>query len=151
MEYEVNSINEYFELIPEERREVLTQIRKVISENIPPGFIETLNYGMPGYVIPHSIYPNGYHCDPKLPLPFINFASQKNFVAFYHMGIYADPQLLEWFISEYPTYCNSKLDMGKSCIRFKEMDDIPYILLGQLASKISVDEWISIYENKLKS
>ncbi len=150
MRYESNSIKEYLGLIPEDRREVLTQIRKSLSENILPGFEETLNYGMPGYVIPHSIYPNGYHCDPKLPLPFINYASQKNFVAFYHMGIYANRELLDWFKSEYPKYCNTKLDMGNSCIRFKKMDDIPYSLLGELVSKISVNEWISIYEKNIK-
>ena len=135
---------------PEDRCEALTRIRKLLSDNIPDGFEETLGYGMPAYVVPLSIYPNGYHCDPKLPLPFINFASQKNFGAFYHMGVYAIPELLDWYISEYPTYCNAKLNMGKSCIRFKKMYDIPYKLLAQLVAKISVDEWISIYENNIK-
>ena len=121
-----------------------------MSDNIPSGFEETLGYGMPAYVVPHSIYPKGYHCNPELPLPFINFASQKNYVAFYHMGIYVKPELLEWFVGEYPKHCNRKLNMGKSCLRFKEMEDIPFDLLAELIPKITVDEWISIYEKDIK-
>jgi len=121
-----------------------------LSDNIPSGFEETLGYGMPAYVVPHSIYPKGYHCNPELPLPFINFASQKNYVAFYHMGIYVKPELLEWFVGEYPKHCNRKLNMGKSCLRFKEMEDIPFDLLAELIPKITVDEWISIYEKDIK-
>ena len=150
MQYESNSVEEYLDVIPEDRREALTKIRKLLSDNIPIGFEETLGYGMPGYVVPHSIYPKGYHCNPKLPLPFINFASQKNYVAFYHMGIYAKPELLEWFVEEYPQHCNTKLDIGKSCLRFKEMADIPFDLLAELISKMTVDEWISVYEKNIK-
>jgi hypothetical protein len=150
MQYESNSVDEYLKAIPEDRCEALTKIRKLLSDNIPRGFEETLGYGMPAYVVPHSIYPNGYHCNPKLPLPFINFSSQKNFVAFYHMGIYASQELFEWFVSDYPKYCSTKLDMGKSCIRFKKMNNIPFSLLGELVSKMSVDEWISIYEKNIK-
>ena len=150
MQYESNSVEEYLDLIPEDRREALTKIRKLLSDNIPSGFEETLGYGMPAYVVPHSIYPKGYHCNAKLPLPFINFASQKNCVAFYHMGIYAKPELLEWFVEEYPKHCNTKLDMGKSCLRFKKMEDIPFDLLAELISKMTVDEWISIYEKDIK-
>ncbi|MBC8311450.1 MAG: DUF1801 domain-containing protein [Candidatus Marinimicrobia bacterium] len=150
MKYESNSVEEYLKVIPEDRKIVLTKIRKLLRHNIPTGFEETLGYGMPAYVVPHSIYPAGYHCDPKLPLPFINFASQKNFVAFYHMGIYAKPTLLNWFVDEYPKYCNTKLDMGKSCIRFKKMENIPFELLAELATKMTVDEWVSIYEKNLK-
>ena len=150
MQYESNSVEEYLDVIPEDRREALTKIRKLLSDNIPSGFEETLGYGMPAYVVPHSIYPKGYHCNPELPLPFINFASQKNYVAFYHMGIYAKPELLEWFVGEYPKHCNRKLNMGKSCLRFKEMEDIPFDLLAQLIPKITVDEWISIYEKDIK-
>ena len=150
MQYESNSVEEYLDAIPEDRREALTKIRKLLSDNIPIGFEETLSYGMPAYVVPHSIYPKGYHCDPKLPLPFINFSCQKNYVAFYHMGIYAKPELLEWFVGEYPKHCNTKLDMGKSCLRFKKMEDIPFDLLAELISKMTVDEWISIYEKNIK-
>jgi hypothetical protein len=105
---------------------------------------------MLGYVVPHSKYPNGYHCDPKLPLPFMTIASQKNFVAFYHMGIYADQKLLQWFTDEYPKHSKAKLDMGKSCIRFKKLDQIPYKLIGELVSKVSAEKWIETYENNLK-
>ena len=106
-----------------------------------------MNYGMIGYIVPHSTYPNGYHCNPKLPLPFINLASQKNFIALYHMGIYANPQLLDWFVAEYPKHSTQKLDMGKSCIRFKKMDQIPFDLIAELMQKITVNEWIKCYES----
>ncbi|MDX1315855.1 MAG: DUF1801 domain-containing protein, partial [Eudoraea sp.] len=130
--------------------EVMDKLRQVVLKNLPEGFEETMNYGMIGYVVPHSIYPDGYHCTPELPLPFLNLASQKNHIGFYHMGIYSDPELLEWFTSEFPKHSKRKLDMGKSCIRFKNMNDIPYELLGELVSKMSVSEWIKTYENNVK-
>lgn len=141
---------EYVASLPEERKIVIEQLMTIVLKNLPKGFEETMGYGMLSYVVPHSIYPSGYHCDPKTPLPFLSVASQKNFIAFYHMGIYADDKLLNWFVSEFPKYSKSKLDMGKSCIRFKKMNDIPYELLGELASKMSVQDWISLYEEKLK-
>lgn len=134
---------------PEERKGPITKLRQSIVKNIPEGFKETISYGMIGYVVPHSIYPDGYHCTPELPLPFMNIASQKNFIVVYNMGVYAKKELYDWFITEYPKHCKRKLDMGKSCIRFKYMDDIPYDLIGKLASKITVDEWINIYESNL--
>src|SRR5690606_26234746 len=136
--------------LPEERKEVVEKIRKIVLKNLPKGFEETMGYGMLGYVVPHTIYPDGYHCDPKTPLPFMGMASQKNFIAFYHMGIYADTKLYDWFVEQYPKYCKSKLDMGKSCIRFKKINDIPYELLGELVTKMSVQDWISIYEENYK-
>ena len=141
---------EYVASLPEERKIVIELLRTIVLKNLPKGFEETMGYGMLSYVVPHSIYSSGYHCDPKTPLPFLSVASQKNFIAFYHMGIYADEKLLNWFVSEYPKHCKTKLDMGKSCIRFKKMNDIPYELLGELASKMSVQDWISLYEEKLK-
>ena len=141
---------EYMESLPDDKKRVMSKLRKAILDNLPKGFSETMAYGMLGYVIPHSLYPPGYHCDPKLPLPFISIASQKNFVALYHMGIYSDPELLEWFVTEFPKHTKGKLDMGKSCIRFKKMDDIPYELVGQLASKMSPENWITVYERVLK-
>jgi len=141
---------EYVDSLPDERKIVIENIRKTVLGNLPKGFEETMGYGMLGYVVPHSIYPSGYHCDPKTPLPFISVASQKNFIAFYHMGIYADETLLNWFVAEYPKHCKTKLDMGKSCIRFKKMNDIPLELLGQLVTKMSVQDWISLYEKNLK-
>jgi uncharacterized protein YdhG (YjbR/CyaY superfamily) len=147
MQIKVDTVKEYIDQIPEERKEVIQKLRKVLSENLPEGFREEMSYGMIGYVVPHSLYPKGYHCTPKLPLPFINVASQKNFVALYHMNLYADKSLMEWFTTEYPKHSKVKLDMGKSCMRFKKLDQIPYELIGELAQKITVEEWIKTYED----
>lgn len=149
MQSQAKTPKQYLAELPEERKNPMEKLHKTISENLPEGFEETMSYGMLGYVVPHTIYPKGYHCDPKLPLGFIAIASQKNFVALYHMGIYADKNLYDWFVSEYPKHCKTKLDMGKSCIRFKKMDDIPYDLIAQLVQKVAVQEWITMYENVL--
>lgn len=146
----ISTPNEYMDALPEDRKLVMTELRKAIINNLPKGFEEAISYGMLGYVVPHSIYPAGYHCDTKLPLPFLSIASQKNFVAVYHMGLYADQELLNWFVKEYPKHSKAKLDMGKSCIRFKKMDQVPVELIGELASKMSVEDWIGIYESKFK-
>ena len=150
MQISAQTPEDYVAQLPDERKQVMSKLREVIKRNIPKGFEETINYGMIGYVVPHSIYPNGYHCDPKLPLPFLGVASQKNFVAVYHMGIYANPTLMDWFVNEYPKYCKMKLDIGKSCIRFKKLNEIPYDLIGELVKKIAVEEWINIYETQFK-
>lgn len=142
--------DQYINDLPEDRKNPMQKLRKIILKNIPKGFEEAMSYGMLGYVIPHSIYPDGYHCDPKLPLPFITIASQKNFIAVYHMGLYADAGLLEWFASEFPKFTDVKLDMGKSCIRFKNPDKIPFELFGKLAAKMTVKDWIKIYEHNYK-
>ena len=151
MKYKATSPEDYIEQLPEERQPVIKKLREIIKNNLPKGFEEQMSYGMLGYVVPHSIYPDGYHCDPKTPLPFINLASQKNFVALYHMGIYAKKELYDWFINEYPKHCKFKLDMGKSCIRFKYLDDIPFDLIAELCQKLSVKEWIKIYESASKN
>ena len=151
MKYEAKTPKEYIDQLPEDRKPVMQALRKAVKKNLPKGFSEVMNYGMIGYVIPHSRYPAGYHCDSKLPLPFMSIASQKNFIAVYHMGIYAEKSLMDWFLGEYPKHCNTKLDMGKSCIRFKKIDQIPYDLIGELVSKISVDEWIRFYESEVKN
>ena len=150
MQYEANTVEEYIDQLPEERKVVLTKLRNVIKKNIPKGFVEQINYKMPGYVVPHSMYPGGYHCSPELPLPFMNIASQKNFVALYHSGIYASPEIHDWFVAEYPKHCKRKLDMGKSCIRFKKMDDIPYDLIAELVRKMTPEQWIALYEKNVK-
>ena len=142
--------DQYIAQLADDRKKAMTDLRQVIIDNIPEGFTEVISYGTIGYVVPHAIYPGGYHCDPKLPLPFINIASQKNFIAVYHMGLYADEHLLKWFIEEYPKYCSGKLDMGKSCIRFKRIDQIPYPLLSELVKKMSVKDWVSLNEKKYK-
>lgn len=150
MKYKADSPEAYIAQLPLERQEVISKIRKTILENLPQGFEEQISYGMLGYVVPHSIYPKGYHCDPKLPLPFMNLASQKNFVAVYHSGMYGDSKLYEWFVSAYSKYCKYKLDMGKCCIRFKKMNDIPYKLIGELTTKLTVDDWVALYEKNVK-
>src|SRR6476659_10684381 len=144
------TIEDYINQLPDDRKVAFQQLRKVIKDNIPLGFEETLSYGMIGFVVPHSIYPKGYHCDPKLPLPFINIASQKNFIALYHMGIYMNTELFDWLVNEYPKHTKQKLDMGKSCIRFKKPDQIPFGLIAELTKKISVQKWIDTFENFLK-
>jgi uncharacterized protein YdhG (YjbR/CyaY superfamily) len=141
---------EYINQLPGERQTAITQLRQTILDNIPSGFEETMSYGMIGYVVPKSVYPPGYHCNTQFPLPFINIGSQKNFVAFYHLGLYADPDLLEWFRNEYSKHSKYKLDMGKSCIRFKKMEQIPYGLIAQLVCKMSVEQWIQFYEKEIK-
>lgn len=137
--------------LPEDRKKAIAELRKVIKKNIPKGFQEGISYGMPGYVVPHSKYPAGYHCDPKLPLPFLTFASQKNFIAIYHMGIYADSKLLQWFTEAHAKASAKKLDMGKSCLRYKKPEDIPYQLIGELVAKITPDDWIEMYERNFKN
>ncbi|WP_289060716.1 DUF1801 domain-containing protein [uncultured Zobellia sp.] len=151
MNYKADSPEAYIAQLPSERQEVISKLRKTILDHLPTGFEEQISYGMLGYVVPHSLYPDGYHCNPKLPLPFINLASQKNFVALYHSGIYANPELYDWFVTEYPKHCKRKLDMGKSCIRFKSMTDIPYELIAELSTKMSVDDWIALYEKNTRT
>ena len=150
MQYKATSPEDYISQVPEERQETLKKLRKTINNNLPKGFEEGIQYGMIGYYVPHSIYPDGYHCNPKEPLPFMNFASQKNSVNLYHSGIYAVPEIHDWFVAEYPKHCKRKLDMGKSCIRFKKMEEIPFDLIGELCKKLSVKDWINIYETNIK-
>lgn len=140
----------YIEQLPDERRGVFTQLRNQILENLPSGFEEQMNYGMIGYVVPHSIYPKGYHCNPKTPLPFISIASQKGFIAVYHMGLYADKDLYAWFIEEHSKRTSKKPDMGKSCIRFKKVNEIPLQLIGELSRKITPSEWVAMYESAFR-
>ena len=151
MQSKATTPEQYLSELPEDRKEAMLKLRKAIKDNLPKGFEEVMSYGMLGYVVPHSIYPNGYHCNPKLPLPFINLASQKSFIALYHMGIYANKNLFDWFVAEYPKDVKSKIDMGKSCLRFKKMDDIPFDLIAELVRKITVEQWISSYEKAFTS
>lgn len=150
MKSQATTIEEYMEQLPAERQKPMQDIRTTILENLPKGFEETISYGMIGYVVPHSVYPKGYHCTPKLPLPFINIASQKNFIAIYHMGLYSDPTLMQWFQEQYAQRVPHKLDIGKSCIRFKKPEHIPFDLIGELASKVTPAKWIEVYEGNLE-
>ena len=136
--------------LPSDRVEPFKKLHDIIVKNLPKGFEAAISYGGLGYVVPHTLYPAGYHCKPIEPLPFAGIASQKHSINFYHMGMYSDPKLLNWFVSEYPKHTKQKLDMGKSCVRFKKLDDIPYTLIGQLMKKMSVKDWIDFYEMTLK-
>ncbi|MFT4710318.1 MAG: hypothetical protein ACI9D0_001958 [Bacteroidia bacterium] len=141
----------YLKTLPDDRQAAMKKLRATIKKNLPSGFRETISSKLPAYVVPHAAYPDGYHCDPSQPLPFLAMASQKNFIALYHMGLYADPKLLKWFQGEWPKHVKTKLDMGKSCIRFKKIEAIPYELIGELVSKMQLQEWIDLYELNVKS
>ena len=151
MKLDANNVQEYLDKVPEERQMAFNKLRQTIIDNLPSGFAEDFSYGYIGFNVPHSLYPAGYHCTPEKPLPFTGIASQKNYIGLYHMGIYANPELLEWFVSEYPKHCKHKLDMGKSCIRLKKMNEIPYELIGELMQRMTVDEWIDLYEATTKA
>ena len=144
------NVEQYIIELAADRQDWINKIRAKILHNLPTGFEEVMNYGMIGYVVPHSLYPAGYHCDPKLPLPFMALASQKNSVNFYHMGIYANTELMDWFVKEYAKVAKGKLDMGKSCMRFKKPEQTPLDLIGQLVAKMKVTDWIKLYESSLK-
>lgn len=150
MQSKATTVDAYIAELPEDRQKAINELRKVIKKNLPKGFKEGMGYGMMGWSVPHSIYPAGYHCNPKDPLPFMGLASQKNSINLYHMGIYADPKLLKWFQDAHAKASPKKLDMGKSCVRYKKSEDIPYKLIGELASKITVNQWIAFYENAFK-
>lgn len=145
-----NTVNEILANVPEDRLEAFNQLHETIVNSLPKGFEAAISYGGLGYVVPHSLYPAGYHCKPAEPLPFAGISSQKNTINFYHMGIYANPDLLNWFVEEYPKHSKQKLDMGKSCIRFKKFNEIPYDLIAALMKKISVQDWINLYESSFR-
>ena len=144
------AVEEYLRSIAPERKEVFQRLHDTILSNLDPRFDVVMSYGMIGYVLPHTVYPAGYHCNPKLPLPFVSIASQKSHMALYHMGMYANPELLDWFVQTYTAVTGKKPDMGKSCIRFKKPESIPIPLIGELIGKMSASEWIALYEEQLK-
>lgn len=150
MQSTAKTTDSYIESLPEDRKEAMQKLMGILEKNLPKGFEATMSYGMITFVVPHSLYPKGYHCKPEQALPFISIASQKNFIAIYHMGIYADAKLLEWFQAEFAKASKFKLDMGKSCIRFKKPEQIPYELIAELAKKMSVKDWVTRYETALK-
>lgn len=150
MQSKATNVEAYLEEIPEPRKSAFKKLRETIIEHLPKGFEETINYGMIGYVVPLKTFPKGYHANPKLPLPFVNIANQKNYIALYHLGIYANEALLDWFKAEYPNHSQRKLDMGKSCIRFKNPEHIPYGLIGELMEKISMEDWVTSYKEGIK-
>lgn len=137
---------EYMEQVDEKWRESFARLVDTVERHIPQGFEQMMQYGGIGFVVPLSTYPQGYHVTPDTPLPFIGLAAQKRHLALYHMGIYADPQLLTWFQEQYAKEMPTKLNMGKSCIRFTNPNKIPYGLIGELVAKMTPDEWIRLYE-----
>lgn len=150
MQSAATTVDQYIDELPEERQAPVKKLRQVIKKNIPKGFTEGMGYGMIGFAVPHKLYPQGYHCDPKLPLPFMSIGSQKNYIALHHMGLYADPKLLQWFTNAYAENVPTKLDMGKGCIRFKKPEQIPFELIGELATKMSTQQWIDTYESAFR-
>lgn len=146
MNNNIRAVEDYIEALPPDRKEAIRKLRKIIQENLPEGFEENFSYGMIGYVIPLSLYPRGYHARSGEPIPFLSLASQKNYIALYHMGLYTKKEVEAWFRAEYAKSVSSKLDMGKSCIRFKNVRDIPFDLITELCSKITVQEYITVYE-----
>jgi hypothetical protein len=144
------TIAEYFDALSLDRKAAMEKLRDTIRVNLPAGFEERLNYGLPSWVVPHSTYGPGYHVDPSLPLPFLAIASTKGHIGLYHMGIYASPSLMEWFMKAWPNHCKKKLNMGKSCIRIRKVEDTPYALIGDLCQKMTVQEWIALYEKAVK-
>lgn len=149
MQSNAATVDEYLAEMPPERQAALERLRALVKKNLPKGFVEQMQWGMISYVVPHSMYPAGYHSDTKQPLPFLTLASQKAHIAVYHMGIYADPKLRAWFTSAHAKATAKKLDMGKSCIRYKKPEDIPFELIGELASKVTPAQWIERYERNL--
>lgn len=139
-------VQAYITSLEDDRRSVVERLRTTILGALPPGFEETMQYGMISYVVPHSVYPAGYHVDPTQPLPFISIASQKYGIGLYHMGLYASPELMEWFTKAYAEVVPTKLDMGKSCIRLKNLAAIPYDLIAELAAAMTVQAWTDLYE-----
>ncbi|MBI3143587.1 MAG: DUF1801 domain-containing protein [Bacteroidetes bacterium] len=150
MNLQALSVSDYLAKVPPGRQDDFNSLRQAMLQHIPAGFQEVLSYGMIGYVVPHTLYAPGYHCDPKLPLPFASIAVQKNSINLYHMGLYASPGLLDWFTAAYAHACSKKLDMGKSCIRFKNKESMPLGLIGELMTKLTPEAWIHLYETNLK-
>ena len=146
MKIQANTIQEYLDQLPEDRRQVMMQLRETILAHLPHGFEEKIQYDMITYVVPRSKYPKGYHCNPEDDLAFLSIGNQKKHLAIYHMGIYMIPEVYQWFVDEYPNYMKTKLNMGKSCIRFTNMKTVPYELIGQLCEKIDVDTYVKAYE-----
>ncbi len=151
MQSKATTPEQFIDELPEDRKAIISAIRKAIRDNLPKGFEEVIGYGMLGYVVPHSIYPGGYHCTPKLPLPFINIASQKNHISIHHLGLYASKPMIDWFTAEWEKHTTKKMDMGKGCLRFKKAEDVPINLIEILAKKMSVEQWIEIYESNIKN
>lgn len=142
-------ILDYIESIDSKFKEGYKKLLELIMTNIPDGFELQMQYNMPSFVVPFNLFPQGYHCEPALPLPFLSLGVTKHHIGVYHMGIYANPKLLKWFENEYQKIVPTKLDMGKSCIRLKNVKNIPYDLMGELAASMTPEQWIELYQNNI--
>ena len=145
MQSKSTTVAGYLDELPEDRRQAINKVRAAIRKNLPKGYEETMQYGMITYVVPHKLYPAGYHCNPKDPLPFVSLASQKNYMSLYLMACYMNPELKAWVIAEAKARGN-KLDMGKSCIRFKKLEELPLDVVGEAIAKLAVADYIALYE-----
>ena len=150
MHSDAKTPQEYIDQLPSDRQEIMKRLRAAVLEHLPEGLEEIMLYGIICYVIPHSLYPKGYHVDPKLPLMMLAIASQKNHIALYYVGVYTFPPVHAWFLEAYAQVMGKKPDIGKSCIRFRPTANIPYELLGELCGKVSVSEYIRAYEQILE-
>ncbi|GJM24448.1 MAG: hypothetical protein DHS20C16_08630 [Phycisphaerae bacterium] len=150
MQSKAKTVKEYLDALPEDRRKALQAVRKVIKANLDKGYKEGMQYGMIGYFVPHTIYPDGYHCDPSEPLPFASIASQKNHMAIYMMCVYSDAKLQEWFKKAWAK-TGKKLDMGKSCVRFKKLEDLPLEIIGETIRRVPVKKYVDHYVSVLKT
>jgi hypothetical protein len=145
MQSKATTVEEYLAELPDDRRDAIEAVRKTIVANLPQGYEEGMLYGMIGYFVPHSVYPSGYHCDAKQPLPFACLASQKNYMSLYLMGCYGNTEHEAWFLDAWAK-TGKKLDMGKSCVRFKKIDDLPLKVIGQAVKRMPVKKFIEYYE-----
>ncbi|MBL8809425.1 MAG: DUF1801 domain-containing protein [Planctomycetaceae bacterium] len=148
MQSKATTVDQYLKEIPADRRNDINAVRGVLKANLPEGYEEIMQYGMIGYVVPHRLFPQGYHCDPRQPLCFAGLASQKNHLSLYLMPLYGESPELTWFETEWKK-SGKKLDMGKCCIRFKKADDIPIDLIGKLVARWPVSRWTEIYQSML--
>ena len=150
MKSNATSVEQYLQQLPKARRAAISAVRKVILANLPKGYVECMGYGMIGYVVPHSLFPAGYHCDPSLPLPFANLASQKNHMALYLMTVYGDPGTERWFRQAWQA-AGKKLDMGKCCVRFKRLEDVSLDVVGQVIARVPVKDYIARVEQAVRA
>jgi len=149
MQSKAQTVSKYLAELPAERRQAIGEIRKTILKHLPAGYAEGMQYGMIGYFVPHSVYPAGYHCDPKQPLPYAALASQMNYISIYLMCIYGDPEHQKWFREAWAK-TGKKLNMGKSCVRIRKLDELPLDVIGQAIKRVPVKRFIEFYESAIK-
>jgi hypothetical protein len=150
MQSKATTVEQYLSELPEDRRKALEAVRQVILKNLDKDYEEGIQYGMIGYYVPHRVYPAGYHCDPKQPLPFAGLASQKNYMSLYLMCVYGNSNHAKWFQEAWGK-TGKKLDMGKSCVRFKKLEDLPLGVIGEAVKRVTAKKYIEYCESALKT